>query len=325
MGYSNDTYRRIREAYKSKYVKAEEEADRRTAEVHAKSPELAEIDRELAKTAAEIALAVIGRGEEWEKNLAEVKAKNLALQQRRGEILTALGYPTDYTKPPYECPKCKDSGFVGVEMCDCMKKEPIYAALAESGLGNLIRTQSFENFDLRYYREGTPEYAQMRRNFEIVKTYAEGFDLHAGNLLFCGGTGLGKTHLSTALARRVIEKGYDVCYTSAVNLFGAYENARFGNSAVETDGEGTRRYNECDLLIIDDLGTEVTNQFTVSCLYMLLNNRLNRGLPTVVSTNLTPRDLQKRYVDRVASRLLGEFLLLQFVGTDIRMQKLMKK
>ena len=123
----------------------------------------------------------------------------------------------------------------------------------------------------------------------------------------------------------MIEKGYDVCYTSAVNLFGAYENARFGNSAVETDGEGTRRYNECDLLIIDDLGTEVTNQFTVSCLYMLLNNRLNRGLPTVVSTNLTPRDLQKRYVDRVASRLLGEFLLLQFVGTDVRMEKLMKQ
>lgn len=325
MGYNREVYRRIREAYKSKYVKAEEEADRRTAEVHAKSPELAEIDRELSKTAAEIALAVIGKGEEWQKNLDEVRGKNLALQQRRAKLLSDLGYPADYTLPPYECPKCKDSGFVGVEMCECMRKELVFAAFAESGLGNLVRTQSFENFDLGYYRANPSEYTQMRRNLELVKGYADEFDLHAGNLLFCGGTGLGKTHLSTAVARRVIEKGYDVCYTSAVNLLGAYETARFGNSAVHSDGENIKRYDECDLLIIDDLGTEVTNQFTISCLYMLLNNRINRGLPTVVSTNLTSRDLQTRYVDRVASRLLGEFTIVQFIGSDVRMQKLMKK
>lgn len=325
MGYSRDVYRRIREAYKSKYVKAEEEADRRTAEVHAKSREIAEIDRELSRTAAEIALAVIGKGESWEKDLAEVKAKNLALQQKRAVLLRELGYPADYTQPPYECPKCKDSGFVGVEMCDCMRKELIFAAFAESGLGNLVQTQSFENFDLGYYRANTPEYTQMRRNFELAKAYAQGFDLHAGNLLFCGGTGLGKTHLSTAIARRVIEKGYDVCYTSAVNLLASFEAVRFGSSAANADGEDTKRYDECDLLIIDDLGTEVTNQFTLSCLYMVLNNRINRGLPTIVSTNLSPKELQMRYVDRVASRLLGEFTLLQFVGSDVRMQKLMKK
>ncbi len=325
MGYSREAYRRIREAYKSKYIKAEEEADRRTAEVHAKCPELAQIDRELSGTAAEIALAVIGQGEEWQKNLDAVRAKNLALQQRRVKLLGDLGYPADYTQPPYECPKCKDSGFVGVEMCECMRKELIYAAFAESGLGNLVRTQSFENFDLGYYRANAAEYAQMRHNFELARTYAEGFDLHAGNLLFCGGTGLGKTHLSTAIARRVIEKGYDVCYTSAVNLLGSYEAARFGNSASQADGGDTKRYDECDLLMIDDLGTEVTNQFTLSCLYMLLNNRINRGLPTVVSTNLTPKELKTRYVDRVASRLLGEFVLVQFVGSDVRMQKLMKK
>lgn len=323
MGYSKEAYRQIREKYRTKALTAEAVAEKRAAEVYAKSPEFQEIDRELGKTAAEIALATLGAGENWQENLAAVREKNLALQARRKDLLTALGYPTDYTDPPYECAQCKDTGYVGIGMCECMRKELVYASFAASGLGDLVRTQTFENFDLGYYMGNSADYVRMKQNLELVRNYAEKFP-DGGNLLFLGGTGLGKTHLSTALARRVMERGYDVSYTSAINLFGAFEAARFGNSAAG-GGEEPARYGECELLIIDDLGTEVTNQFTVSCLYMVLNNRLNAGQSTVVSTNLSPKEIKERYVDRVASRLLGEFRPVQFVGTDVRRQKLTRK
>lgn len=324
MGYSREAYRQIREKYRTKALAAEEKAEKRTAEVYAASPELEKIDRELRKTASEIALATFGVGESWRENLTAVREKNLALQAKRKDLLTALGYPVDYTDPPYECEACRDSGYVGIRMCDCMRKELVYASFAASGLGDLIRTQTFENFDLGYYAANSADYVRMKQNLELVRTYAETFDGRGDNLLFCGGTGLGKTHLSTALARRVMERGYDVSYTSAINLFGAFEAARFGNNTAG-GGEEPARYHECELLIIDDLGTEVVNQFTVSCLYMVLNNRLNAGQATVVSTNLSPKEIKERYVDRVASRLLGEFRPVLFVGTDVRRQKLTRK
>lgn len=323
MGYSKEAYRQIRELYRTKALAAEEVAERRTAEVHAKSPELETVDRELGKTAAEIALATLGTGASWQEKLAAVREKNLALQAKRRDLLTALGYPVDYTDPPYACEKCRDTGYVGIRMCDCMRKELVFASFASSGLGDLIHKQTFENFDLGYYMDNATNYTRMKQNLERVRAYAEAFP-DGGNLLFCGQTGLGKTHLSTALARRVMERGYDVSYTSAINLFGAFEAARFGNRMTD-GGEEPARFGECDLLIIDDLGTEVTNQFTVSCLYMVLNSRLNAGKSIVVSTNLTPKEIKERYVDRVASRLLGEFQPVQFSGIDIRQQKLMKK
>ena len=138
-----------------------------------------------------------------------------------------------------------------------------------------------------------------------------------------GGTGLGKTHLSSAIAKRVIEKGNDVFYVTAVNMVGDFESEQFGSSQPQK-GELTDRYFDCDLLIIDDLGTELSNQFTVSCLYNLLNVRINRGLATVISTNLSQQELFKKYNDRITSRIIGEFRILPFSGTDIRLQKISK-
>lgn len=324
MGYNKENYRRIRAAYQTKYLKAYEEAERRMAELHQKSPAVAEIDRELASTGAEIAMAALGTGRDYREKLAAVEAKNLALQEKRKQLLAQLGYTADYTLPPYECELCRDSGFVDNRMCACMRRELVLAAYESSGLGELMRTQSFESFSLDYYAADSEESAMMGRNFEMLKHYAESFTPHADSLILCGQTGLGKTHLSTAVARRVIERGYDVYYTGAIGMFSDFEHARFGTGAGERAADPSR-YVDCDLLILDDLGTEVTNQFTNSCLYMVLDTRINLGRPTIINTNLTGKEIKARYTDRIASRILGGFKPLLFAGTDVRRQKLSKK
>ncbi len=324
MGYYHENYRRIREAYQTKYLKAYEIADRRTAEVHEKCPELAEIDRKLSATGAQIAMAALGTKEAYRERLAEVERENLALQARRAELLEQMGYPADYTLPPYECPLCEDSGFVGIKMCACMRRELTMAAFETSGLGRLMQSQSFESFDPEFYAVGE-ERERMRINFELLKKYAEEFSTKADNLILCGATGLGKTHLSSAVARRVIERGYDVYYASALQMFSDFEHTRFGTGMAAAPEVDLSRYSNCELLILDDLGTEVTNQFTNSCLYLVINNRINKHLPTVISTNLTGKEIKARYTDRIASRIMGDFKPLLFVGTDVRRQKLGKQ
>ena len=324
MGYNKENYRRIRTAYHTKYLKAYEEADRRMAELHQKSPAVADIDRKLAAVGAKIAMAALGTGEAYREKLALVEEENLALQKERALLLEKMGYPADYTLPPYECALCQDSGFVGTRMCECMRRELVMAAYETSGLGVLLQTQSFESFDPAFYTAGE-ERTMMQRNYDILKEYAEHFAQGADNLILCGATGLGKTHLSTAVARRVIDRGFDVYYASALQMFSDFEHTRFGTGISSDPVVDVARYSECDLLILDDLGTEVTNQFTNSCLYLVLNNRINLRRPTVISTNLTGKEIKARYTDRIASRILGDFKPLLFVGTDVRRQKLGQK
>ena len=326
MGFNKANYSRIRAEYQTKFLKAHAEADRRMAEVHQKSSEIAAIDHELTKTGMEIAMAALGSGEDYRATLAAVEEKNLALQEKRRALLEKMGYPADYTLPPYECDKCKDSGFVGVKMCDCMRRDLIMAGYESSGLGRLMQEQSFENFDLSFYKADAEQYSRMQENLELLKSYADNFTTESESLILCGPTGLGKTHLSTSVARRVIERGFDVYYTGAIEMFADFEQARFGAGAERREaGEELSRYTDCDLLILDDLGTEVANQFTTSCLYMVLNNRINLKKPTLISTNLTGAEIKARYADRITSRIFGEFSPLVFAGTDIRRQRLSKK
>ncbi len=324
MAYNKQNYQRVREIYQTKYLLAEEEAARRTEELHRKSSELRALDRTLSMTGIKIAMAALGTGEEYKEKLAEVEKENKELQARRAALLLELGYPADYTKPPYECHKCNDSGFVGAKMCECMRRDLILAAFESSGIGTLLRTQGFDTFKLDYYPAGE-ERDRMARNLELLREYAERFTAKSDSLIFCGQTGLGKTHLSTAVARRVIERGFDVYYTTALQMFGDFEHARFGTEIGMESVVSLDRYTNCELLILDDLGTEVSNQFTNSCLYMVLNERINKGLPTIISTNLTGKEIKARYTDRIASRILGDFKPFLFVGTDIRRLKLNEK
>lgn len=324
MGYNQENFRRIREEYSRKYLEVQEAASKRREEIHAILPEVKEIDSQLSDMGLRIMQAAL-QSEDYQAALAEIEEQSLSLEQRRAEVLTRNGFPADYTAPRYECAACGDTGYIDYKMCDCMRKKLILAGYESSGIGTLMQSQSFENFSLDYYKADRMTYLLMQSNLERAKEYAGSFHpAKSENLAMFGGTGLGKTHLSTAIAREVIEGGWDVVYVSCVDMFADYEAQRFGNSTGTPTGADTSRYTECDLLIIDDLGTELTNQFTTSCLYGLLNTRLNRHLPVILSTNLETDEFRKRYWDRITSRVLGNFTIMPFKGTDIRRQKLSK-
>ena len=328
MAYQKDNYRRIRQEYETKALDAQKEADARRAELYAEIPTLRALDARLSAFGLRIMQTALQGGDTAEA-IAQLREENEKILASRAELLRAYGFPADYSDPHYECDKCKDSGYVGIRMCECMRRKLIEAGMESSGLSTLMRTQSFDNFSLDYYKKNAEEYARMERNYRAIRSYAENFTIESGktmppSMLFIGGTGLGKTHLSTSIARRVIERGYDVFYNSAVGMISDFEFRRFGSSLVQSEGDRTERYTECDLLIIDDLGTEVINQFTLSCLYHVINTRLNLQKPTVISTNLSSAELRKSYNDRITSRLMGEFVLVPFYGTDIRKQKIQK-
>lgn len=324
MGYNNSIYKKIYDEYSQKYLIARERAQMRQSELHARLPEVAAIDRELSLAGLEIFSASLS-GEGYRERLDGVKRKNLELQTRRAQILRDNGYPEDYSDVKYDCPICSDTGFVDNRMCSCMREALTLAGIENSGFSELIAQQTFESFSLDYYKSSPKAYEMMRRNYEFLQSYANTFrPRESQSILMMGGTGLGKTHLSSAVAKRVIERGNDVFYTGATDLFSTFEVQRFKTYSNEPN-ELIERYYECDLLIIDDLGTEIINQFTVSTLYGLLNDRLSRKKPTIVSTNFSKDDLLKKYNDRIASRLLGEYTVLFFSGTDVRAQKLMKR
>ena len=324
MGYNTSIYKKIYDEYSQKYLVARERADIKAQEVRRSIPEIAKIDRELSLTGLEIFSASLSGGDTVSK-ISEIRAKNEALQRRRAELLVANGYPADYSDVKYDCEKCGDTGFVDNKMCSCMKEALTLAGIESSGFAGLIKDQSFDNFSLEYYKKNAAHYEMMNRHLEFLKKYARDFDSqNSPSILLMGATGLGKTHLSSAIAREIIEKGNDVFYTGAIDLFSQFEIQRFKSYNNEPN-ELIERYFECDLLIIDDLGTEMINQFSVSTLYNLLNDRLSRKKPTIVSTNLSQDDINKKYTDRITSRLFGEYRILAFVGTDVRRQKLLQK
>lgn len=293
------------------------EADARRADVQMRYPEIAEIDAELVRTGPELFRALISGAD-----VAPLRERNLYLNQKRREILKSHGYPEDYTEVHYHCPTCRDSGFLeNTKACTCFRKLLYLENIKSSGMGRLIEEQSFENFNLSAYAYNPEILAKMENVFNRAKDFAYNYGKkHRGrNLLFIGKTGTGKTHISTSIAKVLIEGGYYVLYDSAQNIVSAFENDKFrsGYGAYEPTAE---KYLECDLLIIDDLGTEFVNQFTVSCLYNLLNTRRNKGLSTLISTNLAPNDLASKYDDRIYSRIVGsDYTVYFFEGKDYRL------
>lgn len=328
MGYNKENFKRIRAEYETKTFRAQAEADTRREELYACIPELRALDRSLSEFGLRIMKAALSEGD-TERHVAALRAENERVNRARKALLERNGFPADYSEPKYECDACRDTGYVGIKMCECMRRSLVEAGMQSSGLGSLMQKQSFENFSMDYYRTNADHLRIMEDNYRYLYRYAHNFKIEDGkspeSVLFLGGTGLGKTHLSTAIARVVTERGYDVFYNSAVGMISDFESRRFGNGLAMGNVEDTSAYIECDLLIIDDLGTEVVNQFTTSCLYYVLNTRLNLQKSTIISTNLVPADLRKIYSDRIASRLTGEFHLVPFYGVDVRKQKLQSR
>lgn len=319
MGYNREDYVRIKAEYTNKYLKARQEADNRRQEIYARIPEARQIDSLLAGTGKEIMRIITSGKEGTEEKIATLRERNGKLLAQRAELLSKSGYPEDYSDIRYECDKCADSGYADGKMCECMKRALVLAGYESSGLGGLIRTQSFDNFSLDYYKVGGGNADMMQMFVTALRGFAEGFSADTyRNYLLLGGTGLGKTHLSTAVAKTVIDRGFDVLYVTAVGMLGDFEDKRFGNGEV---AKSTDRYYGADLLIIDDLGTEVVNQFTLSCLYDVINSRINNRKCTFINTNLNKKEIEAKYSERITSRLFGEYYPLPFTGTDIRKQK----
>ena len=321
MGFNSRDFVRIREEYSKKYLVARDAADRRREELYEKIPELVTLDRLLAGTASRIMDAICAPNSE--EAVAKVREDNEKLLAQRAQILAAYGYPADYTDVHYDCDICGDTGYVDTKMCTCMRRALVLAGYESSGIGGLMQSQSFDNFSLNYYKDNAETHAYMKKVVAALKKYGAEFDEKTyKNFLFIGGTGLGKTHLSTSVAVSVIERGFDVLYVTACSLVADFEAKQFG---LRENAPDTSRYYGADLLIIDDFGTEMTNQFTLSAIYDIINTRMNAKRSTIINTNLGRNEINSRYGDRIASRLFGEYNPIMFRGSDIRQQKITKK
>ena len=312
--YGYDNYQKVKAEIEKRRQNAIKLADERSTEVRNKSEDIRIIDTELAKTGLLLFKTACDGGD-----ISPIRKRNLELNENRRAILKSFGYPEDYTEVKYTCTRCSDTGFVDINMCSCFRELLLKENIKSSGIGNLIDRQSFENFSLAHFANDPDLHARMERNVNAAKDFAKNFPRVDKNLLLIGPTGTGKTHISTAIAKEVIEKGYEVIYDSTQNIISAFEADKFKsgyNTSYEPKGD---KYLECDLLILDDLGTEFSNQFTVTCLYNLLNTRLNKGLSTVISTNLSPAELSEKYEDRIYSRIIGaDSRILLFSGKDRR-------
>ena len=310
--YTRENYALAKAEIEKRRLDAIATAEERNLDLALESEEIKNIDKELSKTGLLIFKTACEGGD-----IDAVRARNTELQEKRRKILVKLGYPEDYTEPHYTCKACSDTGFVGTKICSCLKQLLITKNIQSSGMGNLIDKQSFDNFNLDVYKNNPEVHARMERNLKLAKAYADNFASRRGNLLLIGTTGTGKTHISTAIAKAIISQGFDVLYDSVQNIVNDFERDKFrsGYNAEQTSD----KYNECDLLIIDDLGAEFVTQFSVSALYNLINTRQNKGLSTIISTNLSASELAGKYEGRIYSRIIGaDYTVLRFEGDDRR-------
>lgn len=292
----------------------------RQEKIYSRIPEIERIDTRLRTQMTELVGLTLRGGAELNTAIKTLEDESLALQAKKAELLVERGYEMDYLDDIFSCPACRDTGYVGGKMCSCLKA--MYNAEVTRELGTLLKNsdECFEKFDLSLYGDA-------RESMEIVyntcREYANSFSDRSMNLMFQGGTGLGKTFLSACIARVVAGNGHSVCYDTASSALEAFETKKFSRDAQTAENAAVKveRMLDCELMILDDLGTEMLTPMSVSALYTLINTRLVNGRKTVISTNLTDAELSKRYNPQICSRLEGEFTKLPFFGSDIRLTK----
>ena len=301
------------------------EHQRRLSLVYARAPEIRRIDETMRRQMTELVRLTISRPADLKARLAALEKDNLDIQVRRAELLVENGWPVEYLDDIYSCPKCRDTGVYEGGVCSCLEK--LYNKELTKELGTLLQhgDESFERFDLNYYDAAPVGGVSPRETMTMVlgacRKFADNFPAVSANLLFQGGTGLGKTYLSACIARVVAAKGYSVCYDSAAAALEAFEVQKFSRDPETSEAANARvrRMLDCDLMILDDLGTEMISSISTSALYTLLNTRLVNGKKIIISTNCSDEELQKKYTPQIYSRIKGEFLRLPFVGRDIRL------
>ena len=325
MPYSAEVYLDAGTVLSKRRQNAEHEADLRKSEAYEKFHELRMLDVELAENLSKLSMHIMQGKIDSDTAFTKMKEKNLELQKKQSEILIKNGFSADYLQPHYSCPICNDTGRINGKLCDCFKK-----ACREAAINELRRSAansdscSFDNFDLKYYDNDEPdENGVLPKNkmpviFEFCKGYAGKLPNEHRSILMLGKTGLGKTHLSLAIANAAVKCGLGVVYSSAQHLVSELENEHFSNTKCD---DALKKYCGCDFLIIDDLGAEFITQFSVSAIGNIINERLLRNLPTIISTNLSLSEIKEKYTERTASRIFGCYEKLKFIGKDIRVKK----
>lgn len=325
MAYDGSIMQRALARYDQDKQRRADELEQRRRMAFTRQPRLAEIERELRGTMGRIVTSALQKGTDPLPAIRVLRDENLELQRERAELLTAMGEPIDYLDDKPACPLCGDTGYRKGQVCGCLKKYYAREQLHELSRLLPLGEATFDSFRFDYYDDavwpdyGTSPRANMERNFDVCRDYAQQFSKGSGNLLLSGGTGLGKTFLSACIARVVSESGFSVVYDTAISIFAKLENDKFRPDE-ETAAE-VRRCEGCDLLILDDLGTEMTTSFVQSALYQLVNGRMIAGRSTIISTNLAPEELGQRYGAAILSRIEGGYEILPFFGEDIRRKR----
>ena len=314
-----DMYEKIRTDENRKLMKRREE-------IKNKYPEILELDTTIQKLCLNLSMAAL-RGITDQNELNNIKEEITDLRAKKYEMLVSHGYNPDYLNLHYNCPKCKDTGFIGIEKCSCFKSKLIKLYYKDSDLEEAVKTNNFKNFNIKLYpnHKLNDERYTPRKNIEDILEYITGeylpnFKNSNTNLLFYGNSGTGKTFLSWCIAKELLDKGFLVVYKTSDDLLRALKDIKFNN---DTDLENLLI--NCDLLIIDDLGSEQITDFSSTELFTLINKKILKNKKMLISTNLSLPLISKRYSERISSRIIGEFKLFKFFAEDIRIQLNLKR
>lgn len=305
--------------------KNKEELQQRKQNLYGKLPRLKEIEDEMVKLSIDITRAILNKSQDSTALLDHLKRQQLDLKAERAEILAANKYPIGYLDAIYQCKLCKDTGFVNYEKCSCYKQKEISLNYEQSYLGPILHKENFEQFRWEYYSAEPDESGRspLKNMQEIYKTcinFVENFDKHDTNLFFIGSPGLGKTFLCNSIAKDLLDKGKSVIYKTVPDLIDSMRKYKFDFSNEESNMPYLNDIYNCDLLIMDDLGTELSTQFSNQVIYNILNKRIINNKKMVISTNLSIVDFQSTYSERIVSRIIGNFDACKFTGSDIRLK-----
>lgn len=326
MGYEKEVLAKARARYAEAVEQHKQARLRRQEEIYQALPEVKQLDVQIRQTMADVMAQAFRHGEDPTQAVAEIRRKNLELQQRRNTLLRRAGFSGEELQDGPMCRLCSDTGYVGEKMCACLER--FCQEEQRKELTSLLsQNVTFDDFSLEYYpttvnpATGLSPRRQMELIYETCVNYASHFVPKRGkNLLMSGEPGLGKTFLSACIAREVVLRGYSVVYDTAIHVFSCLEKQKFGGGTPE-DVRMAERVMECDLLILDDLGTEMPTSFIAPALYSIINGRLMEEKPTIISTNFNVHQLSARYTPQITSRLAGEYNILSFAGQDIRRLK----
>lgn len=323
MALSNSQYNAIMRVYNKRQFWNKRDQDERIREIYEKIPQVEALNDEIAASMAQAGRKKLQGDEEGVKAL---KQEAEALKNQKLRYLERNGYPADYMQMRYHCPVCRDTGYVDGKKCRCFRQMEIEILYDQSNIREVLERENFDTLSMAYYdrerideRSGRTVYEYMSMVIEECHRFVENFGKEKGSILFTGSTGCGKTFLSNCIARELIRQYYSVVYLTATDMFDVLSESRFSGRDEEEARDKAAYILDCDLLIIDDLGTELINTFTASQLFYCINERLNRKKGTIISTNLALNRMQDEFTERVTSRIMSQYKVLPLLGEDIRL------